>query len=502
MLMNHRFLLTLALAATLLFSAALAAGRYAYHADRRADSAIFEQVLENIHTRGAAVSNVFAATQNFIDREYFIHDLPTLLSMKLSAPDEVERDMSRFHAYGILFAMEPMLNFLDSWMLLYGLQALTYSGVVLAAFSMVLRPTGRPLLAMLFALCVACHPVVLGGLHGQFYPDRLYVLAGLLLLHLVWTHAPWWTVMVVAILVATINERAALIGGLSLLVLPWCRGQWKEGLRRKACMAMLGILLLAYSSLISRLWLSNMYYGTYLPQTWAKATERILDPVYQHNLGVFIAVNLVMLVMAWPNRRLMGFALLMIGPNMVGSVGGAEKVGWVSHYHSYYFPALMFAAMHGVIAKHRSAWLPHALTAAICVTVWLSCAEVAQRRLPDLKYAQQQFLSLRQWIKGQPTGLTSRDEVRSLVPPNSLVSTDEQGMAWLKSHARVDFFPVAPAQADQLLLPCAWVETANQDEQSKPPVSMQWLASEGFDFTPRQLVSAPGYCLFGRTVPR
>lgn len=499
---NHRFLLTLALAIALALSAAWSAGRYAYHADRRADSAIFEQVIENIHARGAAVSNVFAATQNYIDREYFIHDLPTLLSMELSAPDEVERDMSRFHAYGILFGMAPMLHFLDSWMLLYGIQALTYAGVVLAGFAMVLRATGRPWLATLSALCVACHPVVLGGLHGQFYPDRLYVLAGLLLLHLVWIQASWWSVLLAAILVASINERAALIGGLSLIVLPWCNGGHHEGLRRKAGMAVLGAVLLAYSSLIGRLWLSNMYYGTYLPQTWAKATERILDPVYLHNLGLFMAANLVMLAMAWPNRRLLAFALLMIGPNMVGSVGGAEKVGWVSHYHSYYFPALVFAAMHGVIAKQRSVWLPHALVAAICVTVGFSCSESAQRRLPDLRYAQQQFLSLRQWLAGKPTGLDQRDEVRSLVLPNSWVSTDEQGMAWLKSHARVDFYPVAPDRAEQLLLPCAWVESAHQVEQPKPPVSLQRLASGGFDLTPRRLVSAPGYCLFGRASPR
>jgi hypothetical protein len=34
-------------------------------------------------------------------------------------------------------------------------------------------------------------------------------------------------------------------------------------------------------------------------------------------------------------------------PNVFGSIGGAEKTGWLTHYHSYYFPVLAWAAFCG-----------------------------------------------------------------------------------------------------------------------------------------------------------
>lgn len=43
-------------------------------------------------------------------------------------------------------------------------------------------------------------------------------------------------------------------------------------------------------------------------------------------------------------------AILALGalvPNLLGSIGGAEKLGWTTHYHSPYFPFLVLAVLLG-----------------------------------------------------------------------------------------------------------------------------------------------------------
>src|SRR5207302_1111825 len=45
--------------------------------------------------------------------------------------------------------------------------------------------------------------------------------------------------------------------------------------------------------------------------------------------------------------RLALIAAAAMLPNVIGSIGGAEKVGWTTHYHSVYLPFLVAAALFG-----------------------------------------------------------------------------------------------------------------------------------------------------------
>lgn len=42
---------------------------------------------------------------------------------------------------------------------------------------------------------------------------------------------------------------------------------------------------------------------------------------------------------------LVAFAMML--PNIIGTIGGAEKIGWSTHYHSIYFPFLIAASLQG-----------------------------------------------------------------------------------------------------------------------------------------------------------
>jgi hypothetical protein len=40
---------------------------------------------------------------------------------------------------------------------------------------------------------------------------------------------------------------------------------------------------------------------------------------------------------------------MMMVPNIIGNIGGAEKYGFLTHYHTLYFPFLIFASIMGYI---------------------------------------------------------------------------------------------------------------------------------------------------------
>jgi hypothetical protein len=61
-------------------------GKDAIQLNRMGDAAIFEQIIENISAGKGAVSNVFANTQNYIDRGYAFLTPDVIARMKLESP--------------------------------------------------------------------------------------------------------------------------------------------------------------------------------------------------------------------------------------------------------------------------------------------------------------------------------------------------------------------------------------------------------------------------------
>jgi uncharacterized membrane protein len=499
MMKIDRKLLFVALILALLFALTFSVGKEAIHVDRRADTALFIQVLENIRLGRGAVSNVFASTQNFIDRVYFDKSLPQLLGMDLIRPENSERGMMRFHLYLILYLVSPLLALVQASALLIFLQTAAYIG----AFCVVLWTLQKDLksfgLALVFSLCVLIHPVVYGGLSGQFYPDRLFVLAGLILCCSIYRGWKVWSVIACASMAAILNERAALMAGLVMMFLPFCLAEEREGRRRAYIISVAGLGFVIYSYLIGKLWISNSYYGRYFPADFEEVLKRLRDHMFVLNSWRFLLVNSVLLAFALVNLRLGLFALLMIAPNLIGDVGGAEKVGWVTHYHSYYFPLLTFAAAMGFRSVMIGAALKIRLMVcalALLASVGVVALEISGGRLSNIAQSMMPFHALVDRIKGAPTGRDIRESVQKMVPKGALVVTDELGMALLSDHAKVDFFPVSAGQADYLFLPCDATSVGEVPVNKDVPEA--WLTSKGFSARPTQWVSAVQHCLYAR----
>ena len=60
-----------------------------------------------------------------------------------------------------------------------------------------------------------------------------------------------------------------------------------------------------------------------------------------------------MLILSFFSPRFLILSIFTIVPNLIVTVGGAEKVGFTTHYHSMYTPFLIFSAIMGLIEINK-----------------------------------------------------------------------------------------------------------------------------------------------------
>lgn len=476
--------------------------------NRQGDAALFEQVVESIYLGKGAVSNVFANTQNFIDKGYAFVSIGELVGRDLTPPSADERNMLKFHAYLILFALAPFLAFVQSSLLLTFAQSLCFFGLIATVAMVAFRQTKSVWVSILMSGIVLVNSNWIGGLLGQFYPDRLFVLTGFLVCWAAWKRELSTTLVCLALLTALINERAALIAGIAITACAMSHDevelrqprswQWR--------MILVGVVLLAYAYLEKTYVLDNVYYGGgYLPGSFSELKARLSDSVFQRNIGTFISNNFVLLLLSIGAPRLALLGFIVMTPNLIGNIGGAEKTGWLTHYHSYYFPILAFSATIGasniyLFLKRKFNLSPPFVSAIYAVVIGLGVLLVNKTILQyDNEVVLSRVISLvrvnfSNWIYDLPTGYAIRDEAKSMFLPGTHVLTTEVGMALLNGHVRIGVFPVALEKSDAIFIPCNWLKQGPPGYLHPPYEFINWLASKGFDVAGSVRLNSIDHC--------
>jgi hypothetical protein len=160
-------------------------------------------------------------------------------------------------------------------------------------------------------------------------------------------------------------------------------------------------------------------------------------------------------------------------PNILGSVGGAEKSGWLTHYHTMYFPFLIWAAAEGYAKLSR--WseklgphpmLSHAALGAITISLALALATtVLAPSYKQIKYFSWIYLNqqplfqaaveLPEFIGTNATRPRNKDYaalIKANVRPGSFVTTPEGYMPSLYKWSNLAYYPDGLAEADYAIV--------------------------------------------------
>lgn len=428
------------------------------------DAAIFLQATENAAFRGVPLSGVFANTQAFLDSHLLVTNAQQMATDPLAPPAIGERNILGFHFYAILYPLALFARFIPVDVVLAIAFMASYLGLVLCAYLVLRRRRVDVAAALLFCLLVISHPAWGETLWGQFYPDRLFVLAGFIFMVLFSRARSSQTALIAAAVACVlIGERAALTAGLFALAyvgLNW-RGMPESERNLKVG---IGVGMLAFGVLVTKLAISNAYYSSFMPTSLDKIVLELQSPVFIQDAVLFLAVNAVLFAIALFAWRAAVIAAFLMIPNLLGNIGGAEKIGWVTHYHSYYFPVLVWAAAAGFVNAYRIMHARRQLPALYAGTAVLALLlTMIDPFSPQALRLDPSRLSAHVIIKAAsaaqtfltPAGMQVHalaDQIRAAVPENTTVTMPESVMPFLYHDRTLHVLPVGVDRADYAIM--------------------------------------------------
>lgn len=227
------------------------------------DTAIYAQVTKNIAYTGKAESNIFANTQDFIDRSIAAIPVEERLASEsaFTPPTEQSRNVLRFHSYFILYLIAPLCYVMPEFMCITIMQSLALAASLFFCI-LIMRGKGVPY-PLVVAACIllTAHPGWgMPAVNGAFYPDRLFMGTGL---YLTWacererfSKAHFIVAMVLCMLT---GERGALYAG--MFVLAYTIFYWKENRVSRKLRLVFGSVAVVYAGIAMKFFLSNLYYS-------------------------------------------------------------------------------------------------------------------------------------------------------------------------------------------------------------------------------------------------
>jgi hypothetical protein len=398
------------------------------------------------------VGQVVAAAIDFADSNLSTMTAQQIAANPLLPTGPLEANHFAFHFYAVLYLVAPLVRLFGAERVLFGMFVGSFTGMILIAY-VALRKSGVGSVAsILFCIAIVLHPAWTQGLDWQFYPDRLFLVFGFaFMIAITNASARWPLQLALGILCALIDERAAITAGLFLLA--YATLYWRDRpVRLSVVQLACGAALVVYGSLLVKLFLpANFYSGSFLPSSLGGLIARFQLPSFAAEAIILIIVNAGFLILGLADWRASAIAFFLMLPNIVGNIGGAEKVGWATHYHDEYFPAVVWAGLCGLIALKRSA-IAHRFPAtpafgAMGVAIFLFFLDPATGTFSMQRIQQSFFTSFPADVAAysSPSGVATElwgSELERVVPPGATVTAIETAMPALYRGRRIEFYPI------------------------------------------------------------
>ncbi len=448
------------------------------------DDAIQVDITDNVAKYGEVVSPISGTILDYIMIQAFVvKKVEDFKNVSLPATDYyskdfIYRDILKWHFILFYFLISFLTKIISADWLWSIMTASSYVGLIVLVYWFLRKSKLSIVRSLPLCLLVMAHPVWNYSIRGQFYTDKLFLTLGfLLILVVVNKKVKLWHQIVLLLLLLTMIERIWMITAIFLIgytVLNW--GSLDR--KRRFWQLSLAILLICYFFYITKIYINNSYYSSFL--NWDRiigfyATIRT-NSVFFDNLLVFLFFNIPVLLLGIWSWKWMLIAMVMMLPNVFGSVGGAEKTGWSTHYHSMYFPFLVFAISDGyvnLLKKLKSNWWVLSLIVVVGAIFYAAIYpyvdsldkltfKKSMLRNNIIFYAVNELSDSRKESSGLVQTLTIHQKLRDSIPEGSIVSAPEYLFPPLYGNRKIYYYPLGMDDADYVVV---WV----RDIKSKPP---------------------------------
>lgn len=430
--------------------------------DGHSDTAFLTEITESIVSEGVPNSRLQASTHEVI--KYWYMPVDEVCESSLDLPVKKFRNQFDFHTYYILYVIAPLAMIFDADVLLPVLTVISFMVLLLLAYKM-LRDNGVPqLTSILFCLLISSHPAWSTSIYGQIYVDRFFIpLASFFLFFLLSDKRSYLKILIVGVLCVMVVERAGIMIGIFTVAYAIL----STNLDKNDRMKMIGIgsiLLVSAVTLMFFVIESDRYVS--LSSGMLSNLSSILSGEVDDKLLIFMYFSLSIAVFSLYRFRLFALIMLMLLPNILGGIGGAEKTGWLSHYHSLYLPFLVmlsasgFGHLYNYLKSRSIVWVANLVIIFVTLTIMFSNPykfnDFSQKNISNNAFVHMGELLYDYFSNGSQSSLgflsIKKERLRSALPENSVITTPEQFMPALFKGRTLHYYPVGIDIADYVLL--------------------------------------------------
>jgi hypothetical protein len=275
-----------------------------------------------------------------------------------------------FHYYFIMFLLVPFAKVMNARVLIAVTQAAIFLSVLVFTYYYARKKQFTIPNTILMIVLVSQHPLWHLSLYGQYYFNRFFLIfVGLFIWLLEKKKLSYTGLILTGILAISTNE----IYGVAIfsVIISYL---WINKITNKKLL-IIAAAFLAYTGIAMYLIQYNL--GLDMPQTHFVATStksglsEIFMRLYSDFIGektqIFLVINIAFMgILAFFNYRTIFPFILFLLPNLFINIGGAEKTGWSTHYHTSYFIPLIWLSINSLVKLKK---YPNAQTILISIAL-------------------------------------------------------------------------------------------------------------------------------------
>lgn len=423
-----------------------------------ADNAIAADLVTNISRTGRPDSLLAANVLDLLKSNILVMTPETFQKKALNATTLSDKNFFKFHFTPIYYLVAPLAWILPAEVALSFVVSFSFLGLLFLFYLLLRKKNVPPFFSVLFIAVFSLHPAWHISILGQVYPDRFFLLFGSLLLFFISLDEDKpLPVFLAAILCGLIVEKTAMIAAIFLV----CHTilNWKSLSSRMRLISILsGGFLFIYALALMKIFLNNIYYSSFLTlhSIINFAPTLLENPATLKNTSLFVYINIIPLVLLCAlDWRAALIALVMMGPNIFGNIGGAEKTGWSTHYHSTYFPFLVWACALGYASmyKLKNRWKTYAMVAILAFTAFIFIGKnpISKDQNSYIGIWKTAATTLFAGIKGKvsiSSAYALSKEMQRIIPEGSIVTTPEYFMVNIYRNRKIFCYPLGLEDAD------------------------------------------------------
>lgn len=346
-LINYSLLLIICI-----FFFSLVFSNYNHFFFQHGDSAFFVDLISKIGNENTIFSSIYSS--HFYMGKYLVSQPDIYCTFNNNSPNH---DINIFKA-GHLY----LIVFLFSFFAKIGVNAILLSSIIFSLnfvlifysiyFFLNKKSLGKFYVYLFLILIFFFLPFSMSWV-GQFYFDRLYILPMILLIFLIndfsFTRNHKIIFFILLIYISILHERAAFMTGCYLIA--QIIFFYQKNYKFRLLFTMSGLVLILYFIVYIKFFQTSYYAGVYTIPSLINNINLLINNSYNvRDISIkLLIINLPLLFLCSLNPKHFLICLGTLFPNIFFYIGGAEKIGLTTHYHTFYIPFLISGAAFGLL---------------------------------------------------------------------------------------------------------------------------------------------------------